>query len=193
MVDAAGDKDVWLVGGGDLVGQFHDAGLLDEVWVQYAPVTLGRRSAPVLPRHVELRLEEVVAQPRLHVRPLLGGARRLRASLARVPRAPAAAGARQSSSVTVRSPGGPSRSIILFDTLLVVFGLLEAVPEVRRHPDRVGAVRQTGDVEGLARETLVVGVTPARRQHLADPERGLPATGRPEPVGLDPLLRARAA
>ena len=28
MVEAAGDKDVWLVGGGDLVGQFHDAGLL---------------------------------------------------------------------------------------------------------------------------------------------------------------------
>jgi dihydrofolate reductase len=58
MVEVAGAKDVWLVGGGDLVGQFHDAGLLDEVWVQYAPVTLGA-GAPVLPRHVELRLEEV--------------------------------------------------------------------------------------------------------------------------------------
>ena len=57
MVEAAGDQDVWLVGGGDLVGQFHDVGLLDEVWVQYAPVTLGA-GAPVLPRHVELRLEE---------------------------------------------------------------------------------------------------------------------------------------
>jgi dihydrofolate reductase len=55
---AADGKDVWLVGGGDLVGQFHDAGLLDEVWIQYAPVTLGA-GAPVLPRHVELRLEEV--------------------------------------------------------------------------------------------------------------------------------------
>lgn len=59
MVEAAGDKDVWIVGGGDLVGQFHDVGLLDEVWVQYAPVTLGA-GAPVLPRHVELALEEVV-------------------------------------------------------------------------------------------------------------------------------------
>ncbi|MFC7486343.1 dihydrofolate reductase family protein [Knoellia sp. CPCC 206453] len=58
MVEAAGDKDVWIVGGGDLVGQFHDVGLLDEVWVQFAPVTLGS-GAPVLPRHVELRLEEV--------------------------------------------------------------------------------------------------------------------------------------
>ena len=57
-LDAAAGKDVWLVGGGELVGQFHDAGLLDEVWIQYAPVTLGG-GAPVLPRHVELRLEEV--------------------------------------------------------------------------------------------------------------------------------------
>jgi dihydrofolate reductase len=58
MVEAAAGRDVWLVGGGDLVGQFHDAGLLDEVWLQYAPVTIGA-GAPVLPRHVELRLEDV--------------------------------------------------------------------------------------------------------------------------------------
>lgn len=57
MVEAAAGKDVWLIGGGDLVGQFADAGLLDEVWVQYAPVTLGG-GAPLLPRHVELRLED---------------------------------------------------------------------------------------------------------------------------------------
>lgn len=57
MVDAADGKDVWLVGGGDLVGQFADAGLLDEVWVQYAPITLGG-GAPLLPRRIELRLEE---------------------------------------------------------------------------------------------------------------------------------------
>ena len=42
-------------GGGDLA----DAGLLDELWVQYAPVTLGAGS-PLLPRHVELRLEDVL-------------------------------------------------------------------------------------------------------------------------------------
>lgn len=58
MLEAAGGKDLWLVGGGELVGQFHDAGLLDEVWLQFAPVTLGS-GAPVLPRHVELRLLEV--------------------------------------------------------------------------------------------------------------------------------------
>lgn len=49
---AAGDRDVWLVGGGDLVGQFADAGLLDEIRVSVAPVTLvsGR---PLLPRRLE--------------------------------------------------------------------------------------------------------------------------------------------
>lgn len=55
MVDAAGGKDLWVVGGGDLAGQFADAGLLDEVWVQYAPVTLGS-GAPLLPRALDLEL-----------------------------------------------------------------------------------------------------------------------------------------
>jgi dihydrofolate reductase len=57
MVEAAGGKNVWLVGGGDLVGQFADSGLLDEVIVYVAPVTIGA-GKPLLPRHVELRLEE---------------------------------------------------------------------------------------------------------------------------------------
>jgi dihydrofolate reductase len=57
MVEAAGGKNVWLVGGGDLVGQFAEVGLLDELIVYVAPVTLGA-GKPLLPRHVELRLEE---------------------------------------------------------------------------------------------------------------------------------------
>jgi dihydrofolate reductase len=57
MLEAAGGRNVWLVGGGDLVGQFADAGLLDEVHVTIAPVTLGG-GAPLLPRRIELRLEE---------------------------------------------------------------------------------------------------------------------------------------
>ena len=56
---AAGGRDVWLVGGGDLVGQFHDQGLLDEVHVQFAPVTLGS-GAPLLPRRIDLELLDVV-------------------------------------------------------------------------------------------------------------------------------------
>lgn len=58
MTAAARGKDLWIVGGGDLAGQFADAGLLDEVWVQYAPVTLGS-GAPVLPRALDLELIDV--------------------------------------------------------------------------------------------------------------------------------------
>ena len=58
MVAAAGERDVWIVGGGDLAGQFADRGLLDEVVVNVAPVTLGS-GAPLLPRRVELAVSEV--------------------------------------------------------------------------------------------------------------------------------------
>ncbi len=51
MIKAAGTKNVWLVGGGDLVGQFHDAGLLDEIIVQVGSVTLGS-GKPLLPRRI---------------------------------------------------------------------------------------------------------------------------------------------
>ena len=58
MVEAAGERNVWIVGGGDLAGQFADAGLLDEVLVTIAPVTLGV-GAPLLPRRIELELDEM--------------------------------------------------------------------------------------------------------------------------------------
>ena len=51
MRAAAGGRNLWLVGGGDLVGQFHDAGLLDEVIVQVGSVTLGA-GKPLLPRAI---------------------------------------------------------------------------------------------------------------------------------------------
>jgi dihydrofolate reductase len=51
MVNAAEGKNVWLVGGGDLVGQFHDQSLLDEVIIGMASVFLGS-GAPLLPRKI---------------------------------------------------------------------------------------------------------------------------------------------
>ncbi|MEO8330117.1 MAG: dihydrofolate reductase family protein [Candidatus Nanopelagicales bacterium] len=62
MIEAAGGRNVWLVGGGDLVGQFADQGRLDEVIIGIAPVTLGR-GAPLLPRRLtgELQLTGVQA------------------------------------------------------------------------------------------------------------------------------------
>jgi dihydrofolate reductase len=51
MSEAAGGKNIWIVGGGELVGQFYDAGLLDELIVQVGSVTLGR-GQPLLPREI---------------------------------------------------------------------------------------------------------------------------------------------
>jgi dihydrofolate reductase len=42
---------VWLVGGGNFVGQFADQGLLDEIILGIAPVLLGA-GAPLLPRRL---------------------------------------------------------------------------------------------------------------------------------------------
>lgn len=49
MRAAAGAKNIWIVGGGELAGQFFDAGLLDEIIVQVGSVTLGR-GKPLFPR-----------------------------------------------------------------------------------------------------------------------------------------------
>lgn len=51
MRAAAGNKNIWVVGGGDLAGQFYDAGLLQEVIVQVGSVTLGK-GKPLFPRRL---------------------------------------------------------------------------------------------------------------------------------------------
>ena len=51
MQAASGGKNIWVVGGGDLAGQFHDAGLLDELIIQIGSVTLGS-GKPIFPRRV---------------------------------------------------------------------------------------------------------------------------------------------
>jgi dihydrofolate reductase len=51
MVEAARGRDVWLTGGGEIVGQFADHGLLDEIVLGVAPVFLGG-GAPLLPRRL---------------------------------------------------------------------------------------------------------------------------------------------
>jgi len=61
MAAAAGDKNIWIVGGGDLAGQFYNQGLLDEIVVQVGSVTLGA-DRPLLPRAIvspPLRLRSV--------------------------------------------------------------------------------------------------------------------------------------
>ena len=77
MRAAAGVRNLWLVGGGELVGQFYDAGLLDELIVQIGSVTLGS-GKQLLPRRItspSLRLVSVqqfgegFAELRYEVRP----------------------------------------------------------------------------------------------------------------------------
>jgi dihydrofolate reductase len=51
MTAAAPGRNIWIVGGGDLAGQFHDHGLLDELIVTIASVTLGS-GKPLLPRAI---------------------------------------------------------------------------------------------------------------------------------------------
>jgi dihydrofolate reductase len=58
MVEAAAGRGVWVVGGGDLAAQFAEAGLLDEVLVSIAPVTLGA-GKPLFPRRFDLELLDV--------------------------------------------------------------------------------------------------------------------------------------
>jgi dihydrofolate reductase len=48
---AAGGGDIWVVGGGELAGQFLDIGALDELALSVAPVAL-TGGAPLLPRRV---------------------------------------------------------------------------------------------------------------------------------------------
>jgi dihydrofolate reductase len=41
MIASAGERNLWVVGGGNVASQFADAGLLDEVHVTVVPVVLG--------------------------------------------------------------------------------------------------------------------------------------------------------
>lgn len=63
MAAAANGRNLWIVGGGELVGRFHDEGLLDELIVTIGSVTLGA-GVPLLPRRIvapPLRLLEAKA------------------------------------------------------------------------------------------------------------------------------------
>ena len=74
MLAAAGTRNVWIVGGGDLAGQFADAGLLDEILVLIAPVALGG-GAPLPPRRLEFAPGRRRPKRRLRLRHVFGRAR----------------------------------------------------------------------------------------------------------------------
>ncbi|MFO1270354.1 MAG: dihydrofolate reductase family protein [Rubrivivax sp.] len=82
MQAAAGALNLWVVGGGDLAGQFHDAGLLDEIFVQVGSVTLGA-GKPLLPRAIVSPALELVS-----VRQVGRGFAELHYRVPRAPRTP---------------------------------------------------------------------------------------------------------
>jgi len=51
MLAAAGDRDLWVVGGGNVASQFADASLLDELLITVVPVVLGH-GKPLFDRRV---------------------------------------------------------------------------------------------------------------------------------------------
>lgn len=57
LEEAADGKDVWIVGGGGLAAEFARAGMLDELFVSIAPVTLGA-GKPLLGGSFDLELLE---------------------------------------------------------------------------------------------------------------------------------------
>ncbi|MCF2705668.1 dihydrofolate reductase family protein [Arcanobacterium haemolyticum] len=55
---SAREKDIWIVGGGALATRWAKEGLLDEVWIQYAPITLGH-GKPLATDELNLELLDV--------------------------------------------------------------------------------------------------------------------------------------
>jgi dihydrofolate reductase len=56
MLAAAGDRNLWVVGGGNVASQFVDAGLLDELLLTVVPVVLGD-GKPLFDRPLEKPLK----------------------------------------------------------------------------------------------------------------------------------------
>jgi dihydrofolate reductase len=65
MIASAGDRKLWIVGGGGLASQFAEAGLLDDVWVTVVPVILAA-GKPLFERPVPgqpMRLTALLPRP----------------------------------------------------------------------------------------------------------------------------------
>jgi dihydrofolate reductase len=65
---AAGDKEVRIAGGADTIGQYLEAGLVDEMQIHLAPVLLGegvRLFERIDPERVELEVARVIDSPRV--------------------------------------------------------------------------------------------------------------------------------
>ena len=62
MVSAAGDRDLWVVGGGPVASDLVDAGLLDELLLTLVPVVLGS-GKPLFSRPIERGMTLLGSRP----------------------------------------------------------------------------------------------------------------------------------
>jgi dihydrofolate reductase len=62
VIAAAGERNLWIVGGGNVASQFADAGLLDELLVTVVPVVLGE-GKPLFERGLPGPMQLLGAQP----------------------------------------------------------------------------------------------------------------------------------
>ena len=115
MVEAAGERNIWIVGGGDLAGQFADAGLLDEVIVSIAPVTLGA-GAPLLPRRDRAASRGARPERRLRRGPVL---RQRGASAAGGSSIEARSATSAASGISISPRAGLSRSNVTYSSSVI--------------------------------------------------------------------------
>jgi dihydrofolate reductase len=62
MVEAAGDRDLWVVGGGPVASDLVDAGLLDELLLTVVPVVLGS-GKPLFSRPIDTGMTLLGSRP----------------------------------------------------------------------------------------------------------------------------------
>ena len=166
-----------------VVGHVHEPGIAPARSGVLAAVRVGRRQhderrvrdepAAMAVEVVELLAQRALGRRRIE-RPQLGLGRDCRHARHRIA-GPQPSGSIpfQAGTLTVRLPAVPPRMILRRLVSLCRAHLVDRPERIGLDADVVGAVRQVGDVERLAGERLHVGVTPAGRQRLARPERGL--------------------
>jgi len=49
-------KDIWMMGGGDIIGAFLDAGAIDEFFITVVPTFIGEGIPLIAPRHLDVPL-----------------------------------------------------------------------------------------------------------------------------------------
>ncbi len=55
-------KDIWMMGGGEIIASFLDQGEIDEFRIHVIPILIGEGTPPIQPRHRSIRLKLLSAK-----------------------------------------------------------------------------------------------------------------------------------